>query len=93
MSVGRGELAFGLTDTDDAIIEQESGQSAEIIYPGQDEGLTRQIQQRLVEPNSGLAYKTENGAHVGDIWQTLAAVPAATGPPATATSDILATVP
>lgn len=38
LSVGRGELAFGLTDTDDAIIEKESGQSVEIIYPDQEEG-------------------------------------------------------
>jgi len=38
LSVARGELAFGLTDTDDAIIEQENGQSVEIIYPDQDEG-------------------------------------------------------
>ena len=38
LSVGCGELAFGLTDTDDAIIEMENGQSVEIIYPDQDEG-------------------------------------------------------
>jgi iron(III) transport system substrate-binding protein len=38
VSVGRGELAFGLTDTDDAIIEKENGQSVEIIYPDQEEG-------------------------------------------------------
>ena len=38
LAVGRGELAFGLTDTDDAIIEKENGQSVEIIYPDQEEG-------------------------------------------------------
>ena len=38
LSVGRGELAFGLTDTDDAIIEKENGQSVEIIYPDQEDG-------------------------------------------------------
>jgi iron(III) transport system substrate-binding protein len=38
LAVGRGELAFGLTDTDDAIIEQENGQSVEIIYPDQEDG-------------------------------------------------------
>ena len=38
LSVGRGELAFGLTDTDDAIIEKENGQNVEIIYPDQEEG-------------------------------------------------------
>jgi len=35
LAVGRGELAFGLTDTDDAIVEQENGRAVEIIYPDQ----------------------------------------------------------
>ncbi len=34
-SVARGELAFGLTDTDDAIIEVEQGYPVTIIYPDQ----------------------------------------------------------
>jgi iron(III) transport system substrate-binding protein len=38
LTVARGDLAFGLTDTDDAIIEQEAGRSVEIIYPDQQEG-------------------------------------------------------
>jgi iron(III) transport system substrate-binding protein len=38
LSVGRGELAFGVTDTDDAMIEKENGQSVEIVYPDQEEG-------------------------------------------------------
>jgi iron(III) transport system substrate-binding protein len=33
--VSRGQLAFGLTDTDDAIIEQEKGMPVEIVYPDQ----------------------------------------------------------
>lgn len=33
--VARGQLAFGLTDTDDAMIEKEGGQPVEIIYPDQ----------------------------------------------------------
>lgn len=33
--VARGSLAFGLTDTDDAMIEKENGQPVEIIYPDQ----------------------------------------------------------
>jgi iron(III) transport system substrate-binding protein len=37
LSVARGELAFGLTDTDDAIIEQEAGYPVEIIFPDQGE--------------------------------------------------------
>ena len=34
-AVGRGELAFGLTDTDDAIVELDEGQPVEIVYPDQ----------------------------------------------------------
>jgi len=35
-AVADGELAFGLTDTDDAIIEVESGRPVAIVYPDQD---------------------------------------------------------
>lgn len=38
LSVARGELAFGLTDTDDAIIELDGGRPVEIVYPDQEEG-------------------------------------------------------
>ena len=34
-AVARGELAFGLTDTDDAIIELDQGWPVEIVYPDQ----------------------------------------------------------
>jgi iron(III) transport system substrate-binding protein len=37
-SVASGQLAFGLTDTDDAIIEIEKGMPVAIIYPDQQEG-------------------------------------------------------
>ncbi len=37
LSVAGGQLAFGLTDTDDAIIEKEKGMPVEIIYPDQGE--------------------------------------------------------
>lgn len=37
ISVGRGQLAFGLTDTDDAIIEVEQGQPVAIVFPDQQE--------------------------------------------------------
>jgi len=37
LAVGRGELAFGLTDTDDAIIEKDKGLPVEIVYPDQGE--------------------------------------------------------
>ncbi len=33
--VARGQLAFGLTDTDDAIIEREAGMPVVLIYPDQ----------------------------------------------------------
>lgn len=36
--VARGEFAFGLTDTDDAIIEIDSGKPVVIIFPDQGEG-------------------------------------------------------
>ena len=35
LAVGKGELAFGLTDTDDAIVELEKGRPVTIIYPDQ----------------------------------------------------------
>ena len=34
-AVATGELAFGLTDTDDALIELEAGRPVEIVYPDQ----------------------------------------------------------
>lgn len=36
--VGRGLLAFGLTDTDDAIIELEAGRPVKIVFPDQGDG-------------------------------------------------------
>ena len=37
-AVGRGQLAFGITDTDDAIIEIDNGMPVAIIFPDQAEG-------------------------------------------------------
>ena len=34
-AVGRGQLAFGITDTDDAIIEIDNGLPVEIVFPDQ----------------------------------------------------------
>ncbi len=34
-AVGRGQLAFGLTDTDDAIIEIDNGRPVQIVFPDQ----------------------------------------------------------
>jgi iron(III) transport system substrate-binding protein len=38
MAVARGQLAWGITDTDDAMIEVEKGMPVTIVYPDQDEG-------------------------------------------------------
>ncbi len=35
VSVGTGQLAFGLTDTDDAMVEIERGMPVQIVYPDQ----------------------------------------------------------
>lgn len=37
-AVGRGQLAFGITDTDDAIIEIDNGMPVEIVFPDQSDG-------------------------------------------------------
>jgi iron(III) transport system substrate-binding protein len=37
VAVARGELAFGLTDTDDAILESDAGSPVEIVFPDQGE--------------------------------------------------------
>lgn len=37
-AVGNGEIAFGITDTDDAIGEIRAGKNVEIIFPDQQEG-------------------------------------------------------
>jgi iron(III) transport system substrate-binding protein len=38
LAVAGGELAFGLTDTDDAVVEIERGRPVAIVYPDQGEG-------------------------------------------------------
>jgi iron(III) transport system substrate-binding protein len=38
VAVGRGQLTFGLTDTDDAIVEIENGMPVEVVYPDQGDG-------------------------------------------------------
>jgi iron(III) transport system substrate-binding protein len=37
LAVARGQLAFGITDTDDAIIEVDNGMPVEIVFPDQAE--------------------------------------------------------
>lgn len=36
-AVGRGQIAFGITDTDDAVIERDRGSPVEIVFPDQEE--------------------------------------------------------
>ena len=38
LAVGRGDLDWCITDTDDAIIEKENGQPVEIVFPDQEVG-------------------------------------------------------
>jgi iron(III) transport system substrate-binding protein len=38
VAVASGELDWGLTDTDDAIVEKDSGRPVEIVFPDQNEG-------------------------------------------------------
>ena len=38
LDVAAGKLAFGLTDTDDAIVEIERGMPVAIVYPDQGDG-------------------------------------------------------
>ncbi|MEO2045509.1 MAG: extracellular solute-binding protein [Pirellulales bacterium] len=53
-AVSTGQLAFGLTDTDDAIIELESGRPVAIIYPDQpsSDGLQEEALGTLFIPNT-----------------------------------------
>jgi iron(III) transport system substrate-binding protein len=61
--VGNGQLAFGLTDTDDAIIEQESGKPVRVVFPdgGPDEMGTPLLPNTLAiikgAPHAGAAEK------------------------------------
>lgn len=38
LEVGAGQLAWGITDTDDAIIEKDNGQDVSFVFPDQGEG-------------------------------------------------------
>ncbi len=57
VDVGTGKLAFGLTDTDDALEEIHGGQPVEIVYPDQQPGGTG----TLFIPNTVAIIK--NGPH------------------------------
>jgi iron(III) transport system substrate-binding protein len=64
-AVGRGEVSFGLTDTDDALAEVDEGRPVEIVFPDQAEGECG----TLVIPNTlGLI---RNAPHATEAQQLL----------------------
>jgi len=82
-SVAGGQIDFGLTDTDDAIIELEQGQPVEIVYPdqGEDEMGTLFIPNTLVVikggPNPQAARRLVDWLLRPEIEARLAAGPSA----------------
>ncbi|MCI0335082.1 MAG: extracellular solute-binding protein [Planctomycetes bacterium] len=82
-AVAAGKLAFGLTDTDDAIIEVENGMPVTIVYPDQGEGQmgTLFIPNTLAiikdSPNPEAAEKLVDYLLSADVERRLAAGPSA----------------
>jgi iron(III) transport system substrate-binding protein len=67
-AVGAGRVAFGLTDTDDGVIEVEQGNPVAIIYPDQEEGGLG----TLFIPNTlGLIALSPNGTHAEKLLNFL----------------------
>lgn len=81
--VGDGRLAFGLTDTDDAIIEQEAGKPVAVVFPdcGTDQMGTLLLPNTLVAieggPNPDAAEKLINFLLSPTVEARLAAGPSA----------------
>ena len=63
LAVARGQVAWGFTDTDDAIIELEKGMPVEIIYPDQGPA---QLGTLLIPNTLGII---QNGPHPGHAQQ------------------------
>jgi iron(III) transport system substrate-binding protein len=82
-SVAAGSLAFGLTDTDDAVVEIEKGMPVAIVYPDQGEGQlgTLFIPNTLAlvkgSPNPREAEKLLDFLLSADVERRLAAGPSA----------------
>jgi iron(III) transport system substrate-binding protein len=82
-AVGAGNLAIGLTDTDDALIEIENGRPVTIVYPDQGEGQlgTLFIPNTLAiikdSPNPEAAEKLVDYLLSPDVERELAAGPSA----------------
>ena len=78
LKVARGQFAFGITDTDDAVIELEQGQPVAIVFPDQAEGQlgTLVIPNTLAiiknGPNSEKAKKLVDRLLQADIEERLA---------------------
>ena len=93
INVSRGRYAFGLTDTDDAIIELEKGNPVAIVFPDQGDG----GQGTLLIPNTVAIIKGgPNPGHAGelidyllrgDTERSLAACPSAQIPLHTGVSE------
>ena len=64
LAVSRGQVAWGLTDTDDAIIEIEKGQPVEIIYPDQGDG---QLGTLLIPNTVGIIRNAPNPKHAQQL--------------------------
>ena len=84
--VGRGELVFGLTDTDDAMLEIDRGSPVAIVYPDQGDS---QIGTLLIPntlcilrdgPNPARAKQLAQRLLEAEIEKTLAAGPSAQFP-------------
>lgn len=63
-AVSGGSLAFGLTDTDDAIIEVEAGHPVAIIYPDQD---TKQLGTLFIPNTLGLVAGSRHQAEANAL--------------------------
>ncbi|MCC7474353.1 MAG: extracellular solute-binding protein [Pirellulales bacterium] len=82
-SVASGSLAFGLTDTDDAVIELEKGMPVAIVYPDQREGelgtlfIPNTLSLMKNSPHAKEAEKLVDFLLTADVERQLAAGPSA----------------
>jgi len=83
LAAASGEIAFGLTDTDDAIIEIDRAQPVAIVYPDREEGelgtlfIPNTIAIIKASPNSAAAKRLINYLLTPDVESKLALCPSA----------------
>ncbi|MEM9353738.1 MAG: extracellular solute-binding protein [Planctomycetota bacterium] len=83
LAVAAGEVAFGLTDTDDAIAEVESGRPVAIVYPDQAEGelgtlfIPNTVARISGSPNAGSAQELVEFLLSPEVERMLASGPSA----------------